>query len=557
MQAGRKENDMKVWKRSLAPVLVLALLLSLSLPAAGAEADLEKTVQESAAWMLRTVKNPQPGSIGGEWAVIGLARSGCSVPQDYWDSYLQTVEEYVKACGGVLHERKYTEYSRVILALTAVGADPRSVAGHDLTVPLGDFEKTIWQGLNGPVWALIALDSGEYSVPPCPGAEKQATRQMYVEEILSRQLDGGGWNLTEKGGAGKADPDMTAMSLQALAGYLDQPAVKAAVDRALTCLSSMQDGDGGYDSWGSVNSESTAQVLIALCTLGLEPDDPRFVKNGHTLLDNLLSWRQPDGSFIHTGSGAGSSQMASEQGLCALTAVLRREEGKNSLYRMGDTEIHAQGGGGNTAQGLPGKNPDVKKLPVTDPGMTFDDIAGENAHPDQAAIEALASRGVLKGKGDGKFDPDGVMTRAEFAAMTVRALGLQPQAADAFTDVPPDAWYAGDAGTASRYGIIKGMGDGRFNPEGTVTRQEAAAMTERAAKLCGMDTEMDTAAVRNMLAQFTDWVTAGDWARSSLAFCYREDILDQADLEIRPLENVRRCDMARMLFRMLGAARLL
>lgn len=101
------------------------------------------------------------GSIGGEWAVLGLARSGYAVPEEYYQNYYQTVEEYVKACGGVLHETKYTEYSRVIIVLTAIGKDPTNVAGYNLLTALGDYDKTIWQGTNGPIWALIALDRGE------------------------------------------------------------------------------------------------------------------------------------------------------------------------------------------------------------------------------------------------------------------------------------------------------------------------------------------------------------------------------------------------------------
>ena len=66
---------------------------------------------------------------------------------------------------GNLHDKKYTEYSRVIVALTAIGKNPADVAGYNLLTPLGDYEKTIWQGMNGPIWALIALDSGNYDMP--------------------------------------------------------------------------------------------------------------------------------------------------------------------------------------------------------------------------------------------------------------------------------------------------------------------------------------------------------------------------------------------------------
>ena len=91
------------------------------------------------------------------------------------------------------------------------------------------------------------------------------------------------------------------------------------------------------------------------------------------------------------------------------------------------------------------------------------------------------------------------MTRAEFAAIVVRALGLTPEGKNSFSDVAAEAWYAPYVGTAYSCGIITGVGDGRFNPSGTITRQEAAVMVSRAAKLCGLETEMDNAATRRMV----------------------------------------------------------
>lgn len=536
--------------------LILALLLSMSLSAFAAvsDADLKSAVAGSASYMLNTVKDPQVGSIGGEWAIIGLARSGCDVPQSYWDGYYATVEDYVEACKGVLHDKKYTEYSRLIVALTAIGANPANVAGYNLLTPLGDFDKTIWQGINGPIWALIALDSGSYDMPVNPDAETQATRQMYVDEILDRQLDDGGWNLTDKGGAGQADPDITGMALQALAKYQNQVAVKEATNRALDCLSGMQTTDGGFSSWGTPNSESVVQVIVALGELGLDLEDSRFVKDGHTLLDNLLSFRKDDGSFLHTQGGSGSNQMASEQGLYGLAAALRAAEGKSSLYRMDDVVITVSGNTGAGTAGLPGKHADVKKVPITAPGTTFDDISG---HTNQPAIEALASRGIINGKGENLFDPNATMTRAEFAAIVVRALGLTPSANDAFTDVPATAWYAGYVGTASTYGMINGIGNGLFNPSGTITRQEAAVMVARAAKLCGMDTELESYEILNVLAQFTDYVTIAQWAQEGVAFCYDADILNQSNLNVEPAHAILRCEIAQMLFNLLGEAELL
>ena len=542
-------------KTASALILTLSLLLSMSLSASAAVTDdeLSTAVTGSAKYMLDTVESPQVGSIGGEWAVIGLARSGYPVPQAYWDGYYATVEEYVEACGGVLHDKKYTEYSRLVVALTAIGADPRDVAGYNLLTPLGDFDKTIWQGINGPIWALIALDSGNYDMPVNTEAETQATRQMYVDEILSRQLDNGGWNLTDRGGSGSADPDITGMALQALAKYQDQAEVRAATEDALYCLSAMQDTDGGFSSWDSANSESVVQVIVALCELGIDLDDSRFVKDGNTLLDNLMSYRKANGSFLHTAAGSGSNQMASEQGLYGLVAAQRAAEGRSSLYRMTDVTISVSGNTGYDI-GLPGKSPDVQKVPVTTPGVTFDDIS---AHVNQTAIEALAARGILNGSDGGRFDPDANMTRAQFAAVIVRALGLSPKASGTFTDVTEDKWYAASVGTASAYGIINGVGGGRFNPEGTITRQEAAVMVARAAKLCGMDTELENYEILNTLAQFSDYITIDEWAREGVAFCYGENILAQSDLNVEPHRAIKRCEVSQMIFNLLGESNLL
>lgn len=524
------------------------------------DSTLDAAVKDTAKYVYEAVQDPQVGSIGGEWAVLGLARSGYDVPDSYYQKYYNAVEDYVKNCKGVLHDKKYTEYSRVIVALSAIGKDAANVAGYDLTRALGDYDKTIWQGMNGPIWALIALDSNNYAMPENEGAETQATRQMYVDRILECQLADGGWSLfggaaSASSGGGVSDPDITGMALQALAKYQDQAAVKRATGEALACMSGQQAADGGFASWGTANSESVVQMIVALCELDIPLEDSRFVKNGNTMLDNLMTYYQKGAGFLHTRDGSGSNQMATEQGFYALVAAQRARQDRNSLYRMGDA---IQTGGSTAAPdpaaGLPGKHADVKKMPVTAAGKTFDDV---KTHENQAAIEALASRGIINGKTGASFDPDGNMTRAEFATIVVNALGLTAEAGNPFADVATTAWYAPYIGTAYRYGIVSGISATAFAPSGTITRQEAAAMVARAAKLCGMDTAMDTAAVRDVLAQFTDYVQADDWARETLAFCYQSGILDDEALEIQPKTAVKRGEIAQMLFHMLGKADLL
>ena len=121
-------------------------------------------------------------------------------------------------------------------------------------------------------------------MPKNPEAKVQATRQMYVDRILDCQLPDGGWSLFGGTEAAKpdevSDPDITGMALQALAKYQDQPAVAQATEEALTCMSKMQDAEGGFSAWGEKNSESCVQMIVGLCELGISLDDPRFVKNG-------------------------------------------------------------------------------------------------------------------------------------------------------------------------------------------------------------------------------------------------------------------------------------
>lgn len=312
--------------------IILTIAMAISPVFALSDNELNSAIQNTATYLSETVTTPQVGATGGEWAVIGLARSGYDLPQSYWDGYYSQLVAALESADGVLHSKKYTEYSRVILALTAMGEDPTDVAGYNLLTPLGDYEKTVWQGINGPIWALIALDSGNYPMPICDTATTQATRVLYVQYILDSQLTEGGWSLL---GQSPADPDVTGMVLQALANYREVEGVETAIDHALTTMSSLQGEDGGYTSWGGDSVECVVQMLVALTTLGISLDDTDFVKNGNTLLDNLMNYSLADGSFAHS-IGGDSNLMATEQALYGLVAVQRSRNGDIPLYDMSD-----------------------------------------------------------------------------------------------------------------------------------------------------------------------------------------------------------------------------
>lgn len=284
-------------KRIFALILVLVLLLC----ACGQEAeriDVSKVLNETAEVLLERVPEPAPGAVGGDWTVIGMARWGGEVPDGWFDGYAAKLEEYVAACGGVLHEKKYTEYSRVILTVTALGGDARNVAGYDLTAPLEDIDQTVFQGVNGAIYALMALDSGDH------GSDE--LRARYVDHILAEELPGGGW--TFMGDA--PETDLTAMALQALASYRDREDVAAAAERGLAALAELP----------LETSESISQTITALAALGVDAEDDRFVRDGKTLLGQLLEYRCEDGLFCHV-LGAEGDLLATEQALLALCAA--------------------------------------------------------------------------------------------------------------------------------------------------------------------------------------------------------------------------------------------
>ena len=307
---------------------------------AGLVAGLSKkldSIYKTTGDYLSKLGTPGVGSIGGEWMVLGLARSGRAVPSGYYDNVVKHVRENIRS-DGRLDRTKTTENARIILALTAMGKDPTNVGGYNLLDGFYNMRDCLKkQGVNAPIFALLALDSHNYTP-----THNDVTRDGLVELILSDQVKAdGGWAL-EGADAKASDVDMTAMAIQSLAPYYDtDPTVREAVDKALALLSSKQQAGGGFTSWGSANSESCAQVIVALTALGIDPaSDSRFIKNGATMLDALCSYYVEGGGFKHTSDGT-LNGMATEQGYYALAAYYRLVNKQTSLYDMTDVCPHS------------------------------------------------------------------------------------------------------------------------------------------------------------------------------------------------------------------------
>lgn len=288
------------------------------------------------------------GTTPGDWYVIGLSRLG---KDDNYEGYLAVIAEKIKERytePGRLSAAKSTEWHRISLAVLAAGGNPENIGGENLiadgTYDRGKTASLGKQGINGWIWGLITLDSMAYKIPD--GAFY--SREDIITEIISKELSGGGFTLTGE----VADPDITAMAIQSLAPYYNDEktyeingksvSVREVIDRALEKLSELQTDDGDFLSWGTKNVESTDQVVVALCSLGIDPlSDSRFIKNGKTLLDGILLYRMPDGGFIHsktydadnpTSLPDSSNSMAGEQTLYTMAALLRREKGMRTLY---------------------------------------------------------------------------------------------------------------------------------------------------------------------------------------------------------------------------------
>lgn len=174
-------------------------------------------------------------------------------------------------------------------------------------------------GLMSLIFGLHILNNGYQS--------SAYSADSLVGEILSYQLSDGGWAVMGSYG----DVDVTAMALQALAPHTGRSDVGHAVDRALSLLSSKQLDSGGFKSMGAENCESAAQVVAALSALGIDAQyDSRFVKSGGSALSAMISYRNPDGSFAHTGSGYNES--ATVQAFYSMVAFIRYCRGQSPLY---------------------------------------------------------------------------------------------------------------------------------------------------------------------------------------------------------------------------------
>ncbi len=309
---------MNLWKKCIALIMALVLMLALLPTTAFAESGKYKNAEDYLYGLLQDAP-----SLGSEYYLLTLLRAGYPIHQDVLDAY----EASVKQDG--LNEGFNPS---LVMTLTALGEDASNFDNVNYLSKLGSLEELKNHFVTEEAYGLMAVDCGNY------WDKVDFTSEDLVSDLLAHQLPDGGWGY-ESDGKLTFDVDSTAMVIQALAPYKNQEKVKDAIEKGFNQLSQAQEAGGGYVAWGEENAATTAQVMVALCSVGVNPaKDKRFVKNGKTLGDAMMKSYIPNGGFSVAPGGEANAYAAYEC-LTALVACDRLNSGKTSFFDMSDSAV--------------------------------------------------------------------------------------------------------------------------------------------------------------------------------------------------------------------------
>lgn len=345
-------------KKVLSLFLGVVAAITLVIPASAKENKVPQTEIKSSIEGIINYKKSHYDEIIGEisknpikynWLVLGLSRQGYKEDYDMYASLLKTVVEDKYKNDPENKLGQPTDFAKVILTLGAIGKDATDFGkdANEKAINLvadgvynnAKFEK---QGLNGLVYGLLALDSKNFEVPE--GA--LYTRDSIIPKILANQTPDGGFAFF----GDVADPDMTAMTLQALAKYYNDDktytyeykgesvskSVKQVFDEGLAVLSKIQNPQGGFTSWGFTSSASAAQVVLAASSVGIDVQNYEpLIKNGNSLIDFIMTFKSADGGFANTvkpGEEPVTDSIITDQILYCLVGYDRMLNGQRNLY---------------------------------------------------------------------------------------------------------------------------------------------------------------------------------------------------------------------------------
>ncbi|TKI71464.1 hypothetical protein FC756_05525 [Lysinibacillus mangiferihumi] len=188
--------------------------------------------------------------------------------------------------------------------------------------------------------------------------------------------------------------------------------------------------------------------------------------------------------------------------------------------------------------------------------IEFTDVAN---HWSKEAVNNLGSRMIINGVREGIFAPNQDITRAQFAAIIVRALGLKTDDRTShYEDVTTDAWYASYINAASEYKLIQGYSNGNFGPNDKITRQQAITILARALLLTDVDTTISEQEAATILAAFIDEGQIAEYAKSPIAVAVKTGLVTgKANKTIAPTANISRAEVAVIIERFLKKAELI
>lgn len=321
------------------------------------------------------------GEYTSDWYYIALSRYGISCDDKESINALKSAVDDLYNKG--LENVKVTDMQRIALALLSCGVDIQNVNGHnflgDCTYNREKYAPLDKQGVNGIAFALIVLDSKDYSVPN----SAKLSRNDIIDKIIEKELPKGGFSIVGT----NPDPDMTAIVLQSLAPYYSKDKVKAVINRGLNYISKLQQPSGAFKSYGKENAESTAQVILALTSLNINVlKDSRFIKNGNSSLDGLMTFSMKDGGFCHI-KGYSSDNMATYQSLCALISCYRYINNLSRFYCYNpDNDVPEQ-----STEFLP-----VNNVKPNNTNATKSDKKQNKTHKTTLATEVTVSESVRK-----------------------------------------------------------------------------------------------------------------------------------------------------------------
>lgn len=315
-------------KSLLVFTIAFCMLFTISIPPVMAATSVEKVTIEDINEAIEQTLNHYRSrvEISNDWEAFAINAVGEDVQKfgTRGQSYLSLLEAKIKAdgVGGSM-----TDYERVTLGILSAGGDPTNFAGVNLIDKIVNWPD-LSQGINAAVYGLIALDASNAIVPD----NAKHTRNSLIDYIL-HDKSGAGWCW----GGDEPDPDMTGMALYALAPYKDRQDVKESGTEAIKWLSDNQLSTGGYNSWGTINSESCAQVICGLTAWEIDPQGPQFTKEEGNVVTALLDFQVKEGkekgAFKHIYEAGADPGMATQQALYGLASMKEYlEKGKSNIF---------------------------------------------------------------------------------------------------------------------------------------------------------------------------------------------------------------------------------